>query len=160
MCNCVFMCVCACVCVSHLEHFPSDELVTRLTLNSKIDLIVPLTVGGAIPERKYMWSFENTYVGIFDIPMINTVGVSSLLADVLASQHFAAGFALEAAQVPLSVQRQKSLAIFNVSTTSCAICEKHKNSRDLRKGLVRLIRQKWLHLFLYFFQRVRVKICL
>lgn len=39
----------------------------------------------------------------FDIQLIITAGVSSLLADVLASQHFAAGFTLEAAQVPLSV---------------------------------------------------------
>lgn len=65
--------------------------------------------------------------------LIITAGVSSLLADVLAGQHFAAGFTLEAAQVPLSVQRQKSLAIFNVSTTTCAICEKTKE-RDLSTG--------------------------
>lgn len=65
-------------------------------------------------------------MGISDIQLINTDGASGLLADVLASQHFAAGFTLEAAQVPLSVQRQKSLAIFNVSTTSCAICETQK----------------------------------
>lgn len=72
-------------------------------------------------------------MGIFDVQLLITAGASSLLADVLASQHFAAGFTLEAAQVPLSVQRQKSLAIFNVSTTSCAICEKQKSS-DLSTG--------------------------
>lgn len=37
------------MCVSYLEHLPCNELMTRLTLNSKMDLIVLLTVGGAIP---------------------------------------------------------------------------------------------------------------
>lgn len=41
-----------CACVSHLEHLPSDKLMTSLTLNSKMDLVVLLTVGGTIPERK------------------------------------------------------------------------------------------------------------
>lgn len=60
--------------------------------------------------------------------LIIAAGMSNLLADVLASQHFAAGFTLEATQVPLSIKCQKSLAIFNVSTTSCTICEKQKSS--------------------------------
>lgn len=64
---------------------------------------------------------------IFVFQLIITADVSSLLADVFARQHFAAGFTLEAAQVPLSVQRQKSLAIFNVSTTSCTICEQQES---------------------------------
>lgn len=53
--QCVYLCarvrVCLCVCVSHLQHFPSDELMTRLTLNPKMDLVVLLAVGGAIPEK-------------------------------------------------------------------------------------------------------------
>lgn len=92
--------------MSHLKHFPSDELVTRLTLNSKVDLVVSLTVGGAIPEKTLINIHDNIKRLMwesFDIQLIITAGVSSLLADVLASQHFAAGFTLEAAQVPLSV---------------------------------------------------------
>lgn len=77
-------------------------------------------------------------MGIFDIRLIIPAGVSILLADVLAGQHFAAGLTLEAAQVPLSVQRQKSLAIFNVSTTSCTIWQKQTGS-GLRTGR----KEKW-----------------
>lgn len=65
--------------------------------------------------------------------LIIAAGMSNVLADVLASQHFAAGFTLEATQVPLSIKCQKSLAIFNVSTTSCTICEKQKIG-DLSPG--------------------------
>lgn len=51
--QCVYVCVCVYmgVCVSHLQHFPSDELVTCLTLNSKMDLVVLLAVGGAISGK-------------------------------------------------------------------------------------------------------------
>lgn len=51
------------------------------------------------------------------------------LADVLPSQHFGAGFTFKAAQVPLSVERQKSLSILNVSPTSCTICEEKQTSQ-------------------------------
>lgn len=47
----VGVCMCTCVFVSHLQYFPSDELMTRLTLNSKMDLVVLLAVGGAIPGK-------------------------------------------------------------------------------------------------------------
>lgn len=40
------------VCASHLEHLPCDELMTCLTLNAKMDLVVLLTVGGTVPERR------------------------------------------------------------------------------------------------------------
>lgn len=45
----------------------------------------------------------------------------SLLADVLPAQHSAAGFTLEAAEVPLAAQRQQSLAVHDVSTTARAV---------------------------------------
>lgn len=67
-------------------------------------------------------------MGIFDFQLIIAPVMSDLLADVLASQHFAAGFTLEAAQVPLSIKCQKSLAILNISATSCTICKKKKSS--------------------------------
>lgn len=50
----------------------------------------------------------------------------SLLADVFPGQHFAAGLALKAAQMPLSVQREEGLSVLYVSATSCAIFETQK----------------------------------
>lgn len=44
-----------------------------------------------------------------------------LLADVLSAQHLPAGFALEAAQMPLATERQESLAILDFSTAATAI---------------------------------------
>ena len=38
--------------MAHLQHLACDELMTRLTLNTKVDLVVLLTVGGAIPEER------------------------------------------------------------------------------------------------------------
>lgn len=38
-------------CQPHLEDFSSYELVTGFTLYSELNLVVPLTVGNAVPER-------------------------------------------------------------------------------------------------------------
>lgn len=52
----------------------------------------------------------------------------SLLADVFPGQHFAAGLALKAAQMPLPVQREEGLSVLYVSATSCAIFETQKGN--------------------------------
>lgn len=57
----------------------------------------------------------------------------SLLADVFPGQHFAAGLALKAAQMPLSVQRKEGLSILYVSATSCAIFETQKGKWKKRR---------------------------
>lgn len=85
--------------------------MTRLTLNSKMDLVVLLTVGGAI------------------------------LADVLPGQHFAAGLTLEAAQVPLSVQGKKSLSVLNVSATSGTVAGAQDVLWSWRHGLDTVLTQ-------------------
>lgn len=61
--------------VPSLQDFSSYELMACFTLYPKLNLVVPLTVGNAI------------------------------LADIFPAQHFPAGFALEAAEVPLAAQR-------------------------------------------------------
>lgn len=90
------------ICASHLEHLPCDELMTCLTLNTKMDLVVLLTVGGTVPERRE--TYVNTYCLNLLLP-VATADMSRLLADVLPGQHFVAGLTLKAAQMPLSVQR-------------------------------------------------------
>lgn len=99
------------VCASHLEHLPCDELMTRLTLNTKMDLVVLLTVGGTIPERRetnedQMEQRKAKVTHCLNLlhPVV-TADMSHLLADVLPGQHFVAGLTLKAAQMPLSVQR-------------------------------------------------------
>lgn len=79
--------------------------MARLTLNSKMGLVVLLTVGGAI------------------------------LADVLPGQHFVAGLTLKAAQMPLFVQSKESLSVLNVSATSCAIAGAQDVLWSWRHGL-------------------------
>lgn len=37
---------------SYLQHLPCDELMTRLTLNAKMDLVVLFTIGGAVPAQR------------------------------------------------------------------------------------------------------------
>lgn len=44
-----------------------------------------------------------------------------LLADVLAGEHLPAGLALEAAQMPLFVQRQQRLPVLNVPSTASTV---------------------------------------
>lgn len=46
---------------------------------------------------------------------------SDLLADVLAGEHLPARLALEAAQMPLFVQRQQRLPILNVPSTASTV---------------------------------------
>lgn len=60
--------------------------------------------------------------------LVIAVDVTCLLADVLPGQHFVAGLTLKTTQMPLPVQRQQSLSILYVSTTSCTVC-KSKSSR-------------------------------
>lgn len=79
------------VLISCLQNFPCDKLMTGLTLHTKMDLVVFLAVRRTI------------------------------LADVLPTQHFPTGLALEAAEVPLSVQGQKSLAVLYIPATSCTV---------------------------------------
>lgn len=79
------------VLVSCLQHFPCNKLVTGLTLHAEMDLVVFFAVRRTI------------------------------LADVLSAQHFATGFALEAAEVPLTVQGQKSLTVLYIPATSSTV---------------------------------------
>lgn len=94
------------MCVSYLKHLPCDELMTRLTLNSKMDLVVLLTVGGAVPEWRQTNPSRRDLTVKYPIMCEPPAGLnlSCLLADVLPSQDFVAGLTLKAAQMPLSVQ--------------------------------------------------------
>lgn len=58
----------------------------------------------------------------------------SLLADVFPGQHFAAGLALKAAQMPLLVQREQGLSVLYVSPASCAIFETQKGNEKKKGG--------------------------
>lgn len=60
------------------------------------------------------------------LPLFSTgyeglIGSSDLLADVLGVEHLVAHFALEAAQVPVLVQRYKGLLILELLPTAAAI---------------------------------------
>lgn len=77
--------------VSSLQNFSGDEFQTGVTLDSELKLVILLTVR-------------------------NTV-----LADVLSAQDSTAGFALEAAEMPLSTQSHQSLSVLNVSATATAV---------------------------------------
>lgn len=59
---------------------------------------------------------------------------NAVFADVLSAQHLPAGFALEAAQMPLTAQGQESLAIFDVSTTAGTIAGTAEAARRRGRG--------------------------
>lgn len=44
--------------VTHLQNFPCDKLMTGLTLDAKMDLVVFLTVGSTIPIERTMGEEE------------------------------------------------------------------------------------------------------
>lgn len=77
--------------VTCLQDFSCDKLVTGFTLYPKEPLVVLFTVRGTV------------------------------LADVLAREHLPAGLALEAAQMPLLVQRQQRLPVLNVPSTASTV---------------------------------------
>lgn len=77
--------------VTRLQDFPCDELVAGFTFYPEEPLVVLFTI----------WS--------------------TILADVLAGEDFAAGLALKATQVPLRFQRQQGLSILDVSSAASAI---------------------------------------
>lgn len=59
-----------------------------------------------------------------------------LLADVLSGEDLPAGFALEAAQMPLLVQRQQCLPVLNVPSTASTVWKRtaaHSYSHSPRK---------------------------
>lgn len=60
-------------------------------------------------------------LGYREVSYNEKMGYLFLLADVFSAQHLPAGFALKAAEMPLSPQSQQSLAIFDISTTAGAI---------------------------------------
>lgn len=124
--QCVY--VCACVSPPALSQWWTDDTPHTEPQNGSGS---PSRSRGRHPWKdidKLIEQYKNTWVGIFDFQLTIAAAMNDLLADVLASQHFAAGFTLEAAQVPLSIKCQKSLAILNISTTSCTICKKKKSS--------------------------------
>lgn len=77
--------------LSSFEDFPSDVLLAVLTLDAEHGVVVQLTIGDPI------------------------------LADVLGIEHLVADFALEAAQVPVFVQRYKRLFILKLLTAATAV---------------------------------------
>lgn len=77
--------------VSCLQNFTSDKFLTSITLDSILKLVVLLAV----------WN--------------------TILADVFTAQYSVADFALEAAEVPLSSQGHKRLAVLDVSPTATAV---------------------------------------
>lgn len=114
--------------ISHLQDLPCYELLTHFTLYTELNLVVPLTVWNTIPERSKQnmkRHFLNSWKSS-DVFLISSTGLNSrkerdreritsekckvwkrylyLLADVFSTQHSSAGFALEAAEVPLATQ--------------------------------------------------------
>lgn len=64
---------------------------------------------------------KKTLLPLFTAGYKGLNGSSDLLADVLGVEHLVAHFALEAAQVPVLVQRHKGLLILELLPTAAAI---------------------------------------
>lgn len=109
-------------------------------------MVVHLTVGDSIPEKRtqdkwadergsaftshrkqlrdsqsFLYQEKNTFLPLFSTGYKGLNGSSDLLADVLGIEHLVAHFALEAAQVPVLVQRYKGLLILELLPTAAAI---------------------------------------
>lgn len=89
-----------------LEDFPCYKLLAGFTLHPELKLVVSLTVGRAI------------------------------LGDVFSTQHFLAGFTLEAAKVPMASKGQESLAVLYVSAAASAILGIADVGRSRRCGFI------------------------
>lgn len=129
----------------YLQDFPGDVFLAALTLDAKHGMVVHLTVGDSIPEKRTQdkWADERgsaftshrkqlrdsqsfLYQEKILLPLFSTGyeglnGSSDLLADVLGVEHLVAHFALEAAQVPVLVQCYKGLLILELLSTATAI---------------------------------------
>lgn len=126
----------------YLQDFPGDVLLAALTLDAKHGVVVHLTVGDSIPEKRTQeWADERgspftlhkkdsqsflsqekkTLRPLFNTGYKGLNGSSDLLADVLGVEHLVAHFALEAAQMPVLVQRYKGLLILELLPTAAAI---------------------------------------
>lgn len=64
---------------------------------------------------------KKTLLPLFSTGYKGLNGSSDLLADVLGVEHLVAHFALEAAQVPVLVQRYKGLLVLELLPTAAAI---------------------------------------